>query len=253
MSTPTRLIFPNLRASAQYTVPLTGLTTPSIRRKRIRPPTPYNFAPIPPSSDDESSGGNDNATEVLPPRFDFEYSGYGELGPRKRKRSSPEEEGPSDLYTVNSLPVHMTPLPLTWKSVRQNIYRSPTPTDNRSSLVQMTKADGVIESGIRLVPRKVCRVNPERLNKFTVTTVNLNSVSPVLSTPSNRVEIRTPAGPFLQRRPQVLPGGSDGLAPPVYQLVSSSKKRPTKRRRLTKREEEEIIDGYAVSSATPIV
>ena len=119
MSTPTRLVFPNLRASARYTMPLAGLTTPSIRRKRVRPPTPYNFALIPPSSDDESSVGNDNVAKVLPPRYEFEYSGYGEPEPRKRKRASPEkEEGPSDLHTVSPLPVRVTSLLLTWKSVR---------------------------------------------------------------------------------------------------------------------------------------
>ena len=107
MSTPTRSIFPDHRVVKQYAIPLSGPTTPTTRRRIVRPPTPFNFTRLATSSDHESE--DDLADEIdrevvnaAPPLYDFEYSGYEELEPRKRQRGTPESEaGSSNLSRVS--------------------------------------------------------------------------------------------------------------------------------------------------------
>ena len=106
MSTPTRSIFPDHHVVKQYAIPLGGPTTSTTRRRIVRPPTPFNFTRLATSSDHESE--DDLAGEIdrevvkaAPPLYDFEYSGYEDLEPRKRKRGSPEPEGLSNPYSVS--------------------------------------------------------------------------------------------------------------------------------------------------------
>ena len=106
MSTPTRSIFPDHHVVKQYAIPLDGPTTPTTRRRIVRPPTPFNFTRLATSSDneneDDSAGAVDRGVvNAVLPLYDFEYSGYEDLEPRKRKRSSPGLEGPSNPYTVS--------------------------------------------------------------------------------------------------------------------------------------------------------
>ena len=77
-----------------------------MRRRIVRPPTPFNFTRLATSSDNESeddlAGAIDReVVNAVPPLYDFEYSGYEDLEPRKRKRSSTEPEGSSNPYTVS--------------------------------------------------------------------------------------------------------------------------------------------------------
>ena len=106
MSTPTRSIFPDHRVVKQYAIPLGGPITPTTRRRIVRPPTPFNFARLATSSDNESEEDSAGAIDrevvyAVPPLYDFEYSGYEDMEPRKRKRSSPEPEGSNNPYTVS--------------------------------------------------------------------------------------------------------------------------------------------------------
>ena len=103
-----------------------------------------------------------------------------------------------------------------------------------------------MEAILQPVPRKVCLVNPERLNRFRAT-----MVSPV--TPSTRAAVEQPSKPHILRHPPVPSPGPDGevdgLAPPECKLAPSCK-RPAKRRRLSERDEVEIIEAYAVGIIT---
>ena len=88
-------------------IPLDGPTTPTTRRRIIRPPTPFNFTRLATPSDNESEDDSASAHDreevyAVPPLYDFEYSGYGELEPRKRQRGTPESEaGSSNLSGVS--------------------------------------------------------------------------------------------------------------------------------------------------------
>ena len=139
------------------------------------------------------------------------------------------------------MPVVSIPRP-----IFQDNDRTPTPADGHFVLGQSPRLDRIMETILRPIPRKVCLVNPERLNRF-----RSAMVSPV--TPSIQAAVEQPSKPHILRHPPVpLPGPDgevDGLAPPECKLAPSSK-RPKKRRRLSEREEQEIIEAYAVSIVT---
>ena len=132
------------------------------------------------------------------------------------------------------------------KTFFQDNDQTPTPADGHFALGQSPRLDRIMEAILRPVPRKVCLVNSERLNRFRATIA-----SPV--TPSTRTTAEQPSKPRILRHPPVPSPGTDGevdgLAPPECKLALSCK-RPTKRRRLSEREEQEIIEAYAVSVMT---